>query len=276
MADHDQGNGADPFPPLPRNPVPYRQPLSEIVDPPPEQTFEGPIGRQLAGAVAALLVRSDQRDKDTEAFSASVFEGFGRNDTILRQLHAAQQEMKVLLSLPPMRAEADSSAAFAAIAPHARRSLSTYLKEKAQSTPGGPGIVQAPTEELEQAAQGYFEEQMAVYEAGKRLRDLEAEKAQKKIDEAARAERRRTFWALTVSASIAAIIGAGAIYFVTKATEHEKGFSEGLKAAPTTTVVVAAAAPPPVDTATPQASASAARAFAPSAPAAAPPRAPAH
>ena len=176
-----------------------------------------------------------------------------------------------------MRAEADSSAAFAAIAPHARRSLSTYLKGKgAQSTPGGPGIVQAPTEELEQAAQGYFEEQMAVYEAGKRLRDLEAEKAQKKIDEAARAERRRTFWALTVSASIAAVIGcAGAIYFVTKATRAPKGFSEGLKAAPTTTVVVAAA-PPPVDTATPQASASAARAFAPSAPAAAPPRAPAH
>src|ERR1019366_3725929 len=99
MAPRDRLNGEDPFPPLPRNPVPHRQPLEEIVDPPPEQKFEGPIGRQLASAVAALLVRSDQRDKDTESFSVSVFEGFGRNDTILRQLYAAQQEMKVLLSL---------------------------------------------------------------------------------------------------------------------------------------------------------------------------------
>ena len=261
-ADH-RGNGTDPFPPLVRTQLPQRQRLGEIVDPVPEEAFEGPVGKRLATAVTALVARSDQRDADDGMFQRDVFGAFERNDRIMQGLHGSVNELKVLVStghmLPPMRPESPSSAA---VPDHSRKSFGEFLRQRARETPGGPGVVQAPTEEIEQAAQRYFEEQMGAYEQGQKLKKLAA----KELEDKAALERRRTFWALTISATIAALVTVLGTYFATKATEHEKGFAEGFKAAPTTTVVVAAA---------PEESASSVRAFAPSAPAAVAPHAPA-
>ena len=217
MSPRDRYNGGDvaqdPFPSLPvRNPVPERTPLRETFTPIEPETVTGVVARRLVDQVAAVVTRVDQNNGDMHKLGETVVKGFN--------------ELKVMLNLPPMRAESPSSAA---VPVHARKSFGEFLKQQARETPGGPGVVQAPPEEIEQAAQSYFEQQMAIYENNKAAKE-----------KVAALERRRNFWALTISASIAAVVGALAIYFVTKATEHEKGFSEGLRAAPTATVVVAA------------------------------------
>jgi hypothetical protein len=217
MSPRDRYNGGDvaqdPFPSVPtRNPVPERRPLGEAFTPVEPESVTGVIARRLVDQVGALVTRADQTSADLRALGDATVKGFN--------------EIKVMLNLPPMRAESPSSAA---VPVHARKSFGEFLKQQARETPGGPGVVQAPPEEIEQAAQSYFEQQMAIYENNKAAKE-----------KVAALERRRNFWALTISASIAAVVGALAIYFVTKATEHEKGFSEGLRAAPTATVVVAA------------------------------------
>ena len=256
MAARERSNGEDPFPSIPlRNPVPERTPLRETFTPIEPESVTGIIARRLCDQVGALVTREDQTSADVRALGETMVKGFN--------------ELKVVMRLPPMRAESPSSDA---VPLHARKSFGEFLKQRASETPGGPGVVQAPPAELEQAAQRYFEEQMAVYEANKRLKKLDDDKADKK----AALERRRTFWALTVSGCIVAVVTVAGTYFVTKASEHEKGFVEGRASAPASTVVVAAAgAPTDAVVVMPQASASSVRAFAPQAPAAAAPRAPA-
>lgn len=241
MAARERSNGEDPFPSIPlRNPVPERTPLRETFTPIEPESVTGIIARRLCDQVGALVTREDQTSADVRALGETMVKGFN--------------ELKVVMRLPPMRAESPSSDA---VPLHARKSFGEFLKQRASETPGGPGVVQAPPAELEQAAQSYFEQQMAIYEANKASRERTAA-----------LERSRNFWALTISASIAAVVGALAIYFVTKATEHEKGFSEGLKAAPVSTVVMTA--PPDAVVVLPPASAAA------TAPAAVAPARPAH
>ena len=79
---------------------------------------------------------------------------------------------------------------------------------------------------------------MAAYEQAKRLEQVDKDA----VEKSAAQERRRTFWQLTVSGCIVAVVTVLGTYFVTKATEHEKGFTEGLAAAPASTVIVAAPA----------------------------------
>ena len=128
-----------------------------------------------------------------------------------------------------MRAESPSSDA---VPVHARKSFGEFLQQQAKATPGGPGVVQAPPEELEQAAQRYFEEQMAVYERGQEFKRLQAQETQQKADREKRASDCRTLIILTVSGTIAALAGVLGTYFATKASEHETAFIEGFKAAP--------------------------------------------
>ena len=252
-ADH-RSNGEDPFPPPVRNPILQRQRLRETLERIDEDVFEGPVGKRLASNIGALVTRADQHSSDMEAFSRTVFDGFARGDDILRGLHGTLQELVTKSSLPPMRAETPSVTDELI---HTRKSFSEHLRELAKNTPGGANVVQAPTIELEEAASKFFEERMAAYLQRKHLRELEEAEikakadALKKIEDdkreaAAALERRRTFWALTVSATIAVLVGVAGTYFVTKATEHEKGFAEGVKAAPTNTVVLTSADVPSV------------------------------
>jgi hypothetical protein len=270
----DQGNGIDPFPPLPRNPVVKRDPLADLVDPLSEKDFEGPIGQRLASTVGAVVTRIDQLGEDLSSFSRAAFQAFERGDKRADAVTGQINELKVLLAtgqaLPPMRAESPSSHA---VTGRASDNFEEKVRRKARETPGGAGVVQAPVEEIVADARKSFAEQMAEYEERKRVEaalkaqaDAAAAKVLQQAEDKQRRAERRNFWALTISASIAAVVGALSIYFVTKASEHEKGFTEGLRAAPTATVVVAAA---------PEESASSVRAFAPSAPAAVAPHAPA-
>lgn len=223
MAARDQGNGTDP---LIRTMLQQREPLRELVDPIPDNAFEGPIGKRVATALTALVARADQQSEDQAIIHNDVFRAFERSDRKWDAHELALKEIKVLIatgSLPPMRLELPSSSA---VASHSRRSFGDFLQQKARETPGGPNVVQATTEELEQAAQKYFEEQMAIYERNKRLKDMEA--AEERAMEANK--ERRSFRAMTVSGIIVAIVTVAGTYLATKAAEHEKGFEEGVKA----------------------------------------------
>ena len=217
MSPRERVNGGeDPFPSVPtRNPVPERRPLSEAFSPIEAESVTGVIARRLVDQVGALVTRADRTSADVRALGDATVRGFN--------------EIKVLLRLPPMRAESPSSDA---VPVHARKSFGEFLQQQAKSTPGGPGVVQAPPEELEQAAQRYFEEQMAVYERGQELKRLQAQETQQKADREKRASDRRTLIILTVSGTIAALAGVLGTYFATKASEHESAFIEGFKAAP--------------------------------------------
>jgi hypothetical protein len=228
MSPRDRYNGGDvaqdPFPSLPvRNPVPERTPLRETFTPIEPETVTGVVARRLVDQVAAVVTRVDQNNGDMHKLGETVVSGFN--------------ELKVMLRLPPMRAESPSSDA---VPVHARKSFSQYVRQRAKDTPGGPDVVQVPPEELEQAAQDYFEQQMAIYERGQELKRLQQQEAAQKLERERKASDRRTLIILTLSGTIAALAGVLGTYFATRAAAHESGFAEGLKAAPTATVMVAA------------------------------------
>jgi hypothetical protein len=250
-ADH-RSNGEDPFPPLLRNPLQQRPRMKEIVEVLDEGVFEGPIGKRIASSIGALVTRADQHSSDMDAFSRVVFDGFSRGDGILRGMHGAIQELKVVV-MGKMRPETPSAVD---AVDGTRKSFGQHLQELANKAPGGLGKVLATPAEIEQAADGYFEERMALYLQKKRVEELEAADAKAKSDAAEaivvakrdaedKHRQRRTFWVLVASGTVVAIVGILGTYLSTKATEHERGFAEGVKAAPT--VVVATTIP--VDTA---------------------------
>jgi hypothetical protein len=215
-------NGEDPFPEVPR------RPSLRIADLDPDDPLRTTIAN-LADNQGQFVQRLAEYGADLRAHSLSTAEAFLRLETRLAGPAA------------PLRTRGPAPSSADMIERVGERLLENF-KAKAAETEG-PLVAGSP-EEMTRIAEQVVAPAIAQREQAKELERLRTEETERKrrIDE--RRSDRRTFLVLTISGLIVAVAGIVMTYMVTKATEHDRGFAEGVKAAPPATLIVPAAAPP--------------------------------